>query len=432
MISEIAILYDHFLKYPSISTDSRKIKNDSIFFALKGDNFNGNDFAMQSLKQGCSLAVVDDPALKNKTGCFYVANVLDTLQSLAIHHRKTLSIPMIGITGTNGKPTTKELINAVLSKKFKTYATQGNFNNHIGVPLSILSIHKSVEIAVIEMGANHIGEIARLCEIARPNYGIITNIGIAHLEGFGSFEGVVKAKTELYHFLSKQANSVIFVNKDDELLQQKTAQAVRFTYGLSPDANIQFRDVSANPFAKVIWTLNNNSIELESQLIGSYNAPNIMAAVCVGHYFNIDAKNIKEAIENYHPENQRSQFLKTHTNKLIVDAYNANPSSMIKAIDNFKQMQAENKLMILGDMFELGNKSKMHHQQIIDYLKENSNSEIILVGKEFSACDIPTGWSHFLTTNDIFEFLSNNPIMAHTILLKGSRGMKLETLIKTL
>ncbi|MBU1013143.1 MAG: UDP-N-acetylmuramoyl-tripeptide--D-alanyl-D-alanine ligase [Bacteroidetes bacterium] len=432
MVSSLDELYQHYLKYPQISTDSRAISSGSIFFALKGENFDGNTFALQALNQGCSLAVVDNIKLKNKELCFFVEDVLLTLQALAKLHRKKLNIPIIGITGTNGKTTTKELMNTVLSKKFKTYSTRGNLNNHIGVPLSILSINNDVEIAVIEMGANHIGEIENLCNISNPNCGLITNIGIAHLEGFGSFEGVVEAKTELYRHMEAQPNTVTFVHHDDSLLMNKSENLQKYTYGFTDKANVKFNKINCDIFATTNWQINGKSLTINSKLIGDYNVPNMMAAICIGHFFEIPKLLIKEAIEEYEPKNQRSQLLQTPNNRLIVDAYNANPSSMVKAIDNFAMVKADQKILILGDMLELGSESQGLHQDIVDHILKTGIKKVILIGSLFSLCELNSNWIHYKTTDQALDYLNSNKIKNYTILLKGSRGMRLEKLIETL
>jgi UDP-N-acetylmuramoyl-tripeptide--D-alanyl-D-alanine ligase len=423
-------LYQLYLSHPLITTDSRAIIRGSIFFALKGENFDGNAYALQSIEKGCSWAVVDDSRLKDNKRCIYVDDVLSSLQSLAKFHRNKLNIPVIGITGTNGKTTTKELTNVVLSKKFKTYATQGNFNNHIGVPLSILSIQNDIEMAIIEMGANHIGEIENLCTISQPNYGLITNIGIAHLEGFGSFEGVIQAKSELYHFLKEQTDSITFVHFDDDLLMKASKNMSRFTYGFSTNADTLFQQQTPDLFASVKWETNDSNILIKSQLIGDYNVPNIMAAICIGVYFGVSENDIKDAIEEYQPKNKRSQLLETEKNQLIVDAYNANPSSMIKAINNFNSMKVEHKLLILGDMLELGKESQSLHQEIVDHLKNLGIKNMILIGSEFAKCKAEC--PQFVSTERAFTYLAKKKIEKQSILLKGSRGMQLEKLIETL
>ncbi len=432
MISSIDKLYKYYLAHPQITTDSRILIKGALFFALKGDHFDGNKFALKAIEGGCSLAIVDDKHLKNQDKCFYVEDVLSALQLLAMHHRDHLNIPIIGITGTNGKTTTKELVSIVLSKRLKTFATRGNFNNHIGVPLSILSIKNNDEIAVIEMGANHIGEIAELCKIAKPNHGIITNIGIAHLEGFGSFEGVKKAKTELYHFLKKQPASIAFVHQDDPILVKESRKLNCFTYGFSTTANIIFKKIKPNEFASVNWFTDKRSLIIQSKLIGSFNVPNLMAAICIGKYFNVPEILIKEAIEEYIPANNRSQLLKTTNNQIIIDAYNANPSSMKLAIDNFMELKADPKLLILGDMLELGAESKNLHQEIINHIAKYEPKKLIFIGLEFSKCKMQKHWLCFETTEEAIKYLASNIIKNHHILLKGSRGMQLEKLIDTL
>ena len=432
MIFSLKNFYVHYLSNPKICTDSRALIKGAIFFALKGDHFDGNKFALQAIELGCSMAVVDDIELKDFPQCYYVENVLGALQSLAKYHRDQIKIPTIGITGTNGKTTTKELVYAVLSKKFNTYATKGNFNNHIGVPLSILSISNDIEIAVIEMGANHIGEIAELCKIAKPSCGLITNIGIAHLEGFDNFEGVIKAKTELYHFLKTQEKAACFVHYEDELLMAHSADLSRYTYGISKTADVCFEETQTEMFASINWLLGKDNLNIQSKLIGNYNIPNIMAAISIGKYFGIPDLLIKEAIEEYSPLNQRSQLLETKYNRLIVDAYNANPSSMIKAIDNFISIKLDKKLFILGDMLELGTESHALHQKITDYLSKSRAENVLLIGPQFSRCYFNSNWKHFQSTDEALQFLSLNKITDHNILLKGSRGMMLEKLIDAL
>lgn len=420
-------LYTAFLDHPIICTDSRNILSGSIFFALKGDNFDGNEYALEALEKGATMAVIDDPALQNDERCFYVDNVLITLQELAKHHRKQLKIPLIGITGTNGKTTTKELCGAVLSKKYKTFYTQGNLNNHIGVPLSILSIDKDIEIAVIEMGANHIGEIASLCEISQPDFGLITNIGIAHLEGFGSFENIIKAKTELYHYLVKRPNGLVFVNADNDILTQQLPSLEKITYG-QQITDYQYELIEDGAFACLEWKHH----KIQSNLIGSYNTENIMAAICIGGYFKVDTNDITSAIEEYLPTNYRSQVLQTDNNYIILDAYNANPSSMTEAISNFSRLNKENKVVVLGDMFELGDYSEIEHQNIVEFIMQQQFEEVILIGPEFSHTTAKSVFLKFNNVTDVINYLSKHPLKHKSILLKGSRGMKLETLIDVL
>jgi UDP-N-acetylmuramoyl-tripeptide--D-alanyl-D-alanine ligase len=428
MSSLISNLYKEYLKHPNITTDSRNISQNSIFFALKGDNFDGNEYALKSLELGCNLVVVDDLKLKDTSNCYYVPNVLTALQKLAKLHREKLNIPIIGITGTNGKTTTKELIAAVLSTNFNTQYTKGNLNNHIGVPLSILSINKKHEIAVIEMGANHIGEIETLCKIAQPTHGIITNVGKAHLEGFGSFKGVIKAKTELYQYLVSRKGSIAFINAGNSILMEHGAKLNSYTYGLLDKADCIFEDIIADPFVKMKW----NSDTIKSKLIGKYNAENIMAAVCIGDYFEVETDDITKTISEYTPKNQRSELVKTQSNKIILDAYNANPSSMKEAIKNFKQMNTNSPMLILGDMFELGTYSFTEHQKIIQIVKEYCFKEAVFVGNNFHQIINNIEFTSFKTTEEARLYFSKTKISERNILIKGSRGMQLENLITVL
>lgn len=420
-------LYAAYLQNPIICTDSRNILSGSIFFALKGDLFDGNEYALDALRKGATLAVVDNPDLKNKEYCFYVDNVLDALQKLAKHHRTQLKIPIIGITGTNGKTTTKELCGSVLAKKYKTFYTKGNLNNHIGVPLSILSITKDIEIAVIEMGANHVGEIAALCKIAQPDYGLITNIGIAHLEGFESFQNIIKAKTELYNWLDKKTDATVFVNSDNNLLNQHLPSIETISYGLT-NADYLYEIIEGDAFASLKW----NHKEIQSHLIGDYNIENIMASICIGDHFGVPAQEICSTIEDYQPINNRSQVLESELNYIILDAYNANPSSMKLAISNFSKLKKDNKVLILGDMFELGKYSQVEHQKIVDLISEFSFDEVCLIGPEFKLCKASPAILKFNQINDLMDHLKKHPLKNKSILVKGSRGMKLETLIEVL
>ena len=413
---EISELYKIYKSKSSICTDTRNIKKGGIFFALKGESFNGNLFAAKAISDGCSFAIIDEKKIAKNDKFILVKNVLETLQNLARHHRKQLSIPIIGITGTNGKTTSKELIHAVLKSELNSYATKGNLNNHIGVPLSILKITKEHEIAIIEMGANHEKEIAFLCDIAKPTHGVITNIGSAHLEGFRNHQGVINAKNELFNFIKKN-NGLLFVNDDDNLLLNLSEKIERITYG-------------NNGFCKGFITKNTpylsikfSHTEINSKLIGEYQFSNIMLAVCIGNKFNIKDSNIKKAIENYTPKNNRSEILKTKDNLLILDAYNANPSSMKAMITSFSKQDYTNKLCILGDMLELGEYTIKEHSAILDLI-DTLNLEIILIGKEFSKISKEA----FKDRNAFEIFLKSNPIKNKTILLKGSRGIGLEKL----
>ena len=417
---QIQKLYQFFLKHPIICTDSRKITKGSIFFSLKGKIFNGNKFAEKAIKDGCSFAIIDEKKYAINDKFILVDDVLGTLQNLAKHHRTLLNIPIIGITGTNGKTTSKELINAVLSSEKCCYATKGNFNNHIGVPLSILEITSSHEIAIIEMGANHIGEIAFLCNISQPIFGVITNIGKAHLEGFGSFESVIKAKSELYNYIQKN-NGNVFVNNEAELLIELADNIRKTTYGKNGDYKGSI--ASNTPFVSVQFGENS----IISNLIGDYQFYNIMLAISVGKYFEITDKNIKKAIESYTPKNNRSEIIKTKSNTIILDAYNANPSSMTAMLHSFAKQNYENKLCILGDMLEMGNTSLQEHKAIIDLANE-LKLECIFIGTEFAQVHKQV----YNSTDKFSEFLKEKPIKNKTILLKGSRGITLEKLVELL
>lgn len=430
-------LYNHFLEYPFICTDTRDIKPNAIFFALKGENFNANQFAAKALEAGCSYAVIDEAEYKKDSRYLTVDDVLSTLQQLANHHRKQLHIPVIAITGSNGKTTSKELINAVLSKQYKVLATKGNLNNHIGVPLTILNITKEHEIAIIEMGANHIGEIAMLCNIVEPSHGIITNIGKAHLEGFGGADGVIKAKNELYQYL-KSKNATAFVNIDNVLLNNLSSTIDKVTFGTTNNVDYKGVFVESNPFVKLklkpkIYTQSiNKKAIISTQLIGKYNFENILAAACIGNYFKISEENIKAGLENYTPTNNRSQVVQTKNNLLLLDAYNANPSSMNAAIENFAQMQQENKIAILGDMLELGNESEKEHNAILDLLKQKNILNVLLVGTHFMKAAKERKITSFPFVEDALIYIKQHPIKKATVLIKGSRGIKLEKIAELL
>lgn len=427
----IESLYNTFLKNPVISTDSRNIPEGSVFFALKGENFNGNLFAEEALKKGAVLAVVDEEISCSDDRLFEVSNVLESLQELANFHRQKLGIKIIGITGTNGKTTTKELVQCVLSKKYKSYATKGNLNNHIGVPLTLLSLTKDHDIAVIEMGANHIGEIAELCKIALPDYGLITNIGKAHLEGFGSFEGVIKAKTELYNYI-KDTGGTIFVNSDNELLLEYTEGIESVTYGENDPVDCKGNLIKDLPFLELKCYVHEEVMWVKSQLTGAYNFENILAAVCIGNYFNVDLPNIKQAIESYKPTNNRSQIIQTKNNMLILDAYNANPSSMSAAIENFSNGDFENKVLFLGDMAELGVESQAEHQAILKLIQSKAFNHVILIGSEFGEANQSFGYTSFEQMEQLEAFIKETNFQNATILIKGSRRMQLEKITSIL
>ncbi len=399
-----------------------------MFFALKGDNFNGNTFAQQALEKGASYCIIDDKAYEAER-CILVNDVLQTLQQLATYHRNQLLIPIIALTGSNGKTTTKELINAVLSKKFKTTATVGNLNNHIGVPLTLLSMTDKTDIAIIEMGANHPKEIELLCNIAQPDYGLITNFGKAHLEGFGSVEGVIKAKSELYDYL-KNHQKTIFVNENDDIQVKQTLHYENvYHFGLITSVDAMVELISSQPYV----TIKYNDATIKSQLTGMYNFNNIAVAIGVGSYFKVDSDEIVSAIESYNPTNNRSQLIEKGSNSIIMDAYNANPTSMMAALENFKQLNKENKVLFLGDMFELGETAESEHQYIVNYLQENNLGNTFLIGKNFfKTTSNGSAIQKFETFDDLKHELQRHPIENKFMLIKGSRGMALERILELL
>ncbi|WP_111306681.1 UDP-N-acetylmuramoyl-tripeptide--D-alanyl-D-alanine ligase [Confluentibacter sediminis] len=425
---EIQQLHSLFLECYSACTDTRKLKNNDMFFALKGDNFNGNTYAEQAIKSGAKYVVIDDDEFYKAPHTILVNNVLETLQELASFHRTYLNIPIISLTGSNGKTTTKELINAILSKKFKTVATVGNLNNHIGVPLTLLSMNKFTETGIVEMGANHLKEIEFLCNMAKPDYGYITNFGKAHLEGFGSVEGVIKGKSEMYEYLIAN-NKTIFVNLNDDIQTEKTKKANTYSFGnknSKADVNVDF--IGALPFVKCQF----NNLIMESQLIGDYNFNNIAAAITIGNYFKVDDVDMKEAIENYVPTNNRSQIIQKNSNKIILDAYNANPTSMTAALLNFEK-QTGNKIVIIGDMFELGSDAKNEHQNIADLAVSLNINQLFFIGENFYQTKIDSKktskYKSFLDFKNAYQpSLINNSIL----LIKGSRGMALERVLDLL
>jgi UDP-N-acetylmuramoyl-tripeptide--D-alanyl-D-alanine ligase len=416
-------IHDLFLKCSKVSIDTRKIEPNSFFVAIKGERFDANTFAQEALNKGAAYVVIDDKDYFIDDRTILVENSLKALQELAQYHRNYLKLPIVALTGSNGKTTTKELINVVLSEKFKTVATVGNLNNHIGVPLTLLSFTKETEIGIVEMGANHQKEIEFLCEIAQPDYGFITNFGKAHLEGFGGVEGVIKGKSEMYTYLKANAKSV-FVNLDDEIQNSKTTDIKRYTFSQNDKAaNVFIESVLANPFV-IIKSL---GIEINSHLIGLYNANNISAAIAIGHYFGVNPIKIKEAIERYIPENNRSQLLTKGTNEIILDAYNANPSSMKVALENFIQLDKTNKTIVIGDMYELGDDSLSEHKFIVDFLDKSVSFDCHFVGKDFNANSIENKFLHFYPTfEDFAKYLSTLKWEHRILLIKGSRGMALE------
>lgn len=424
-------IYHIYCKYPRVITDSRAIEKDSMFFALKGANFNGNSFAVFALEQGCAYAIVDEPQEVDDHRLIVVDDVLATLQELARLHRRVLGVPIIAITGTNGKTTTKELVCAVLSMKFRTNATQGNFNNHIGVPLTLLGMDASTEFGVVEMGANHPGEIKVLCEIAEPNYGIVTNVGMAHLEGFGSFDGVKATKKELYDYLAK-CDGEVFVNVEDDQLLGLLNKQKTLGYGVADGIFSRGVFIQSDPFMVMEMCSPEGKLYVKTQLFGGYNFYNAMAAVAIGRFFDVSDLDIKRALEQYVPRNNRSQLQKTANNVLFLDAYNANPTSMKAAIDNFANMRFSNKTVILGDMLELGENSANEHQAIVDLLKAKKLDEVFLVGPYFSATNISYGMNCFDCVDALAKVLKQDPLRQRHILIKGSRGIHLENVINLL
>ncbi|HPI31518.1 MAG TPA: UDP-N-acetylmuramoyl-tripeptide--D-alanyl-D-alanine ligase, partial [Bacteroidales bacterium] len=416
-------LYNIFLEHPAISTDTRKLTPDSLFFALKGEHFNGNKFAKQALDQGVAYAIIDEKEYVTGDKTILVDNTLECLQKLAAFHRSKLTIPVIGISGSNGKTTSKELIHTVLAEKFNVFSTQGNLNNHIGVPLSVLQITPSHEIAVIEMGANHVGEIQQLCTISQPNYGLITNVGKAHLEGFGNFENVIKAKTELYRYLEQQ-DGLVFINFNNATLKAHAHNIRQYSYGTNQQANIHTTFIVANPYVKLYWE--DKKTIIESKLIGKYNFENILCAIAVGDYFQVSPEQIKHAVEIYFPSNSRSEFIHKEDNTIILDAYNANPTSMIAALENFNLMQSTNKVVMLGDMLELGAYKKMEHEKIIEFLNNSNYCQVFLVGSNFYEANSRHDFLTFKSSQLLRDYLKAHPLHDALILVKGSRGTQME------
>lgn len=420
---EIKDIHSLFLKCKSVSIDTRKIESNSMFVAIKGERFDANTFTKEALEKGASYVLIDNDDYYIDERTILTEDSLETLQELAKFHRDYLKLPIIALTGSNGKTTTKELINVVLSKRYKVKATVGNLNNHIGVPLTLLSFNTETEIGIVEMGANHQKEIEFLCGIAKPDFGYITNFGKAHLEGFGGFEGVVKGKSEMYAYLYEN-KKIAFVYLDDALQAEKTDGIERYTFGSKTnETNVIIDSVKADPFVSV----KTQGMKISSHLIGAYNANNINAAITMGNYFKVEMHAIKEAIENYIPENNRSQLLKKNTNDIILDAYNANPSSMTVALENFMQLDISLKVAILGDMFELGTESLAEHKSIVDLALKDKNTHFYFIGKDFYANRIEKeNILFFETFEDLANELKEHKIENTTILIKGSRGMALE------
>ena len=426
---DLKSIHHFFLKCKSVSIDTRKIEPESMFIAIKGDNFDANTFAKEALEKGANYVIIDNPDYFIDDRTIVVKNSLETLQELSKFHRDYLNIPIIALTGSNGKTTTKELIQVVLSRKYETKATLGNLNNHIGVPLTLLSFSKDTEVGIVEMGANHQKEIEFLCEIAKPDFGYITNFGKAHLEGFGGVEGVIKGKSEMYSYLSDHQKTA-FVNLNDPIQVEKTTRINSFTFGLNTlNADVIINSINANPFVEVEV----NHTKITSHLIGLYNSNNINAAISIGIKFGVSMNDIKSAIEGFVPQNNRSQMLTFHSNEIILDAYNANPSSMEVALENFFQLENNNKIAILGDMFELGEESLEEHKSIVELVIKNNSIATYFIGKEFYANRVHNhNCNFFLTFEDFANFFKSNLPKDCLILIKGSRGMALEKILEIL
>ena len=450
-------LYDTYLRTRTVTTDSRQLTPGCLFFALKGEHFDGNAFVPQALEQGAAVCVTSDPQYRGDERCVVVDDVLAALQQLAAEHRRHLDIPVIGITGTNGKTTTKELVTAVLARRYRVSATKGNFNNHLGVPFTLLAIPQEAEIAVVEMGANHPGEIEQLCRIADPDCGLITNVGRAHLEGFGSFEGVVQTKTELYRWLAGK-NGMVFTNADNERLMHEAERLATIpglrslipayapdnpafvpsaiektplsmlTYGRTHEADVRGTLVGCDPYLRFYFEVGDNVYNVRTHLLGDYNFDNCMAAVAVGLHFGVEPFDIKEAIEAYMPSNNRSQYKRTERNELYLDCYNANPSSMAAAIASYGQLEAARKVAIIGGMHELGRDERKEHERLVELLAECRLDDCLLVGPKFQGIALPHPRRHFPDTDSVRAWLQANPVANATILIKGSNSNRLWTL----
>lgn len=420
----IESLYQLYLYHPKISTDTRKIEKGDIFFALKGENFNGNTYAKQALEQGAAFCIVDEK-VGNDSRLILVNDVLETLQQLAKFHREKFIIPFVAITGSNGKTTTKELIHSVLSTTYRTYTTVGNLNNHIGIPLTILKIKPDAEMAIIEMGANHQGEISSYCEYAEPTHALITNIGKAHLEGFGGAEGVKKGKGELFKYVAHKGGT-LFVNNADEAIKEITWGLKNLVH-YGGDSELKAEILPNSDFLQ-LRILSDEPFEIYTHLVGKYNLHNVLAAICIGQYFEVPREKIKEALEGYIPQNSRSQMMKQGSNIFIMDSYNANPSSMKAAIENFSEMNVSNKVLLIGEMRELGEDSQMEHQAIVDLMLQYPWNNVVLVGELFQNINHP--YLHFNSALDAREWFQSQHFENTTFLLKGSRGIKMEEVIQ--
>jgi UDP-N-acetylmuramoyl-tripeptide--D-alanyl-D-alanine ligase len=422
---EIKDLYKIYLQNPSVKTDTRKLEKGDIFFALSGPNFNGNNFAKKALEAGAAYVVVDEEINFNDKIIIKTKNALQTLQQLARHHREQFTFPFIAITGSNGKTTTKELIHQVLSKEYKTYTTEGNLNNHIGVPLTILKIKSDAQMAVIEMGANHLHEIESYCAYARPTHGLITNIGKAHLEGFGGIEGVTKGKGELFDFISAH-DGTAFINCNDSAVKKLSSGIKNIIRYGSSEGFVTGKAIAVGSFLNV--EINNEIGIIKTELVGEYNLDNVLAAVTLGKHFNIPGDKIKSAIENYNPSNSRSQLIKQNSNLIILDAYNANPGSMKAAIENFAKMPAENKILMLGSMMELGDESESEHREVLNIINKFKWSKVILVGDNFKSLIHP--YIHFNNSSEAKKWFKDQNFQQSQILIKGSRSMQMEKVLE--
>ncbi len=426
---DINFLYQVYLDNPGIATDSRKIKKGDIFFALKGPSFNGNKYAQQALADGASYCIVDEETGIESSQVIMVDDTLAALQQLAKKHRMQFDIPFIAITGSNGKTTTKELIHAVLSTTYKTYTTEGNLNNHIGIPLTILKIKKDAEMAVVEMGANHQKEIEGYCTYTLPTHGLITNCGKAHLEGFGGEEGVRKGKGELFDFL-REKNGVAFIYKDyDYLVEMSKGIKIVISYGTTgADINGNEKKHSGNEFLHVGMTKGADISEIKTHLVGGYNLPNILAAVCIGKTFRVDDDQIKKSLENYIPSNSRSQLVEKDGNRIILDAYNANPSSMKAAVENFANMPGDKKVLLLGGMMELGNESLYEHENLVNLISKTSWHKVVLVGNDYR--NLPRNFIHFNNASEAKDWYKKQELTNAQVLIKGSRSMQMEKVLE--
>lgn len=424
-MNNIEYLYTLFIESAGICTDSRRVTKNTLFFALKGDNFDGNMHAIEALEKGCKYAIVDDNKLKDINSCIVVDDVLKTLQTLANYHRKKLNIPILAITGTNGKTTTKELVATILAQKYRVAATKGNLNNHIGVPLTLLRMNNTIDYGIVELGASSVGEIAELCEICAPNYGIITNVGKAHLKGFGSFENIQIAKAELYRYLESN-KGVVFLNRDNQLLKKMIGSYSYIDYGTSPDCYCHGNITNKEMYVGIKWTCQNNSGQAYTNLIGAYNFENILAAVTIANFFNVASSLIDKTLSTFLPRNNRSQLVRGMRNILIMDLYNANPTSMKAAIDNFNNYPDTKKALILGDMLELGDGSDYEHENILKLISTSEYSEVYLVGNNFAMFKEKYPFSYFNNAKELSNYFLKHPLCGRTVLIKGSRGMQLE------